>query len=279
MNGGGGETGSSDVQFDQYLTLQNLAASSRQEYDRWARRLERWCYTQRIVPDQITTLELARWAETVPETWASRKAAQAALRHYFRWSGRDDSPEQTLRVPRRPRMRPRPLERDDLTALRETAQMHGGRQGVAVLLAMYTGARRAEVAAMPWDGWQSGHIRWTRVKTGDVTTLPVHPNLHDALTEFKASGPGAMYMFPGDRGRPHVSPTTVWEWVRHIGKLAGVELTPHQLRHSFASVAVQSTKDLRGAQEALGHRSADMTANYSAVSDEQLVDIVTAQDY
>lgn len=267
------------VQFDQYLTLQNLSEKTRVQYDRTVRRFERWCYAHSLVPDTASPLELARWTETLPETWASRKAAQSALRHYFRWAGRDDAPEQTIRVPRKPRMTPRPLERDDLTRLRETAQIHGGRQGLAVLLAMYTGARRAEVAAMPWSAWQSGWITWTRVKGGDVTTLPVHPNLHDALVEFKASGPGSMYMFPGDRGRPHVSPTTVWEWVRHIGKLSDVVLTPHQLRHSFASVAVQTTRDLRGAQEAMGHRSADMTASYSAVSKEQLVGIVEAQDY
>lgn len=279
MSNGDGATGSHDVQFDQYLTLQNLAPSSRTEYDRWARRLERWCYTQGIIPDAITPLELGRWADTIPETWASRKAAQAALRHYFRWAGRLDAPEQTMRVPRKPRMKPRPLCRDDLTKLRETAQMHGGRQGLAVLLAMYTGARRAEIAAMPWDAYQAGHLRWVRVKTGDVTTLPVHPNLRDALDEYRRSGPGSIYMFPGDRGRPHVSPTTVWEWVRHLGTLAGVEVTTHMIRHSFATVAVQSTQDLRGAQEAMGHRSADMTAHYSAVSAEQLAGIVAAQDY
>jgi integrase/recombinase XerD len=267
------------VQFDQYLTLQNLAPTTRGQYDRWVRRYERWAYTNRIVPDSATPLELAAWVETLPETWATRKAAQAALRHYFGWAGRDDRPEQTMRVPRRPRMQPRPLCMDDLHTLRQTAEVHGGRQGLAVLLAMYTGARRAEVAGMPWAAFQSGHVRWVRVKTGDITALPVHPRLAAAVAEYRRDSPGGLYLFPGDRGRPHVSPTTVWEWIRHVGRIADVDLSPHMLRHSFATVALRATKDARAVQEGMGHRSLDMTAGYSQVSEGQLEAVVGSLDF
>ncbi len=271
------DTRGGDLQFDQYLTLQNLSPSSIRQYDQQVRRYERWCYANRIVPDQATTLELGTYTDTVPETWSSRKGMQCALRHYFRWAGRQDGPEQSMRVPRKPRQRPRPLAHEDVMALRDTALVHGGRQALATLCGIYLGARRSEIAALAWAGYEAGHMRWQRAKTGDFTVLPVHPTLAGALNEARAQATG-MYLFPGAMGRPHVSPTTVWEWIRHMGRMAGVELTPHQLRHSWATQALQVTHDLRAVQEGMGHRDPSQTAGYAEVSEDQLRAVVDAQE-
>jgi integrase/recombinase XerD len=261
--------------FGVWLETNNLSPVSCRQYEKQVRRFERWCYSRQIVPDQATGRQVTDYSRVLPDTWASRKGAQNALRQYFRWAGRDDQPEQAMRVPRQPRSKPRPLGRPELDRLVDVARMHGGRQGLAVLVGLYLGARRSEIAAMPWSAWTAGTVRWQRAKTGDVTVLPCHPVLAEALAAHRVRSSG-VYLFPGDRGRPHVSPTTVWEWIRQVGRLADVELTPHQLRHSFATYALQATKDVRGVQDALGHRDPASTAGYAAVSGEQLAAVVGA---
>ena len=267
------------MQFDQYLTTQNLAATTRTQYDRQAMRWERWCWANRTDPTNPDILHVVAYADTIPDTHASRKAVQSALTHYFRWCGRDDHPEQAMRVPRKPRRSARPLTRDDLARLKETAIMVGGRQGLATLIGMYTNARRTEIAWMESDALDAGHVRWQRAKTGDITVLPAHPVLEQAWRGYLLTHTGGIYLFPGDRGRPHVSPTTVWEWVRGVGRLCDVTLAPHVLRHSWATYALQATKDARAVQEAMAHRDLGTTAGYTEVSEEQMQDLVDAIDW
>jgi integrase/recombinase XerD len=267
------------VQFDQYLTTRNLSAGTRQQYDRAALRWERWCWANRVDPSDPDVLQVVAYADTIPETHASRKAVQSALAHYFRWCGRTDQPEQAMRVPRKPRRTPRPLTREELSRLKDGALLVGGRQGLAVLIGMYTNARRAEIAWMETAGLEAGHVTWQRVKTGDITTLPAHPVLEQAWREYARDHTGGMYLFPGDRGRPHVSPTTVWEWVRHVGRVCGVSLAPHQLRHSWATYTLQATRDARAVQEAMSHRDLGTTAGYAEVSEGQLQELVDAIDW
>jgi site-specific recombinase XerD len=267
------------LQFDQYLTTCNLAAGTRTQYDRQALRWERWCWANKVDPMAPDPLQVAAYADTIPETHASRKAVQSALAHYFRWAGRDDQPEQAMRVPRKPRRRARPLTRDELGRLKEAALLVGGRQGLATLIGMYTNARRTEIAWMETAALDAGHVRWQRAKTGDITILPAHPVLEDAWRHYLRDHTGGMYLFPGDRGRPHVSPTTIWEWVRGVGRTCGVTLAPHQLRHSWATYALQATKDARAVQEAMAHRDLGTTAGYTEVSEEQLEELVASIDW
>jgi len=267
------------VQFDQYLTTCNLAAGTRTQYDRAALRWERWCWAHRIDPTSPAPLDVATFADTIPETHASRKAVQSALAHYFRWAGRQDAPEQAIRVPRKPRRQARPLTRDELGRLKNGAILVGGRKGLAVLIGMYLNARRTEIAWMESGALVAGHVTWQRAKTGDITTLPAHPVLEDAWRQHLRDHPGGRYLFPGDRGRPHVSPTTVWEWIRDVGSVCGVRLTPHQLRHSWATYTLQATRDARAVQEAMAHRDLGTTAGYTEVSEGQLQELVDAIDW
>jgi len=64
----------------------------------------------------------------------------------------------------------------------------------------------------------------------------------------------------------------LWYKIVEIGKRTGIELHPHKLRHTAATIALQSGAELRVIQELLGHSSPVTTARYAKVGQKQLID-------
>ncbi|MCD8482409.1 MAG: tyrosine-type recombinase/integrase [Verrucomicrobia bacterium] len=80
-------------------------------------------------------------------------------------------------------------------------------------------------------------------------------------------------VFLSQRGRP-LSRKTVWYWIQHYARIAGVtvNVTPHQLRHSFATHLLENGADLRIIQELLGHSDIGTTQIYTKVDSKRLSD-------
>lgn len=267
------------LDFEDYLRGQGLAPKTVHIYSSFVRRLLRWCYARGINHNTLTRLQIVDWiSDDLPDSWASRRPARTALGHWNTWRGETDPIHEAIRVPRKPKHANRALTIDEASALQATALVVGGNEGLATLLGLYLAARRSEIAGLTWDGYQGGKFRFVRTKVHDVHTVPVHPVLALALDNAKANAHGN-YLFPGDRGRPHVSPTTVWEWVVKVGKLADLRVTPHQLRATALTTVLEATGNLRSAQELAGHRDPAVTALYTRVSDQMMVEAVTSLDY
>ncbi len=101
---------------------------------------------------------LAQYEELRPKTHASRNLTRVALRHYWEIFKRKDPPLWVIRIPRKPRMVCRALTDEEAGRLAAVARADGTKKGLAVLLAMYQGLRREEIAKVRWDditddGW------------------------------------------------------------------------------------------------------------------------------
>ena len=85
------------------------------------------------------------------------------------------------------------------------------------------------------------------------------------------------YLFLNHHGRP-LSRTGAWKIIRHCVQLAGIKrrITPHTLRHSFATHMLERGADLRAVQEMLGHRSLSTTQIYTHVAASRLKEIYEA---
>lgn len=68
-----------------------------------------------------------------------------------------------------------------------------------------------------------------------------------------------------------ISYHTLWKRIREVGKSIGISLHPHKLRHTAATMALQSGTELRVIQELLGHASPTTTARYAKVGQKQLI--------
>ena len=266
--------------FYRYCYELGLSSRSCAEYSKWARRWCRWCSRHDVDPLRPSRGEVRDWAETLPGSWASRKQARTALRHWCTCHDAGDVWEAVI-SPRKPRPRYRGLTHTQAVRVHQAAQLAGGRAGMATIIILYTGARASEVAGMRWDGvgYRQQTIAWWRPKTSEIHMVPLHRTLADALARFGGNRPEG-FIFPGDRGAPHVQPGTVWEWVHRIGEMAGVDVSPHQLRATAISTVLEGTSDLDAAAEFAGHRDPTVTrSHYTQTSRRRLEAAVDALTY
>lgn len=270
------------AEFADYLYGRGKADRTVAEYVKWLRRLAVYAAEHGHTPATVPPHLIRRWADdTIRPSWSSRKQARTALGHYATAVGRTDEPWEAIRVPRKPRPRPKPHDTAEAILLRDAALLYGGRCGLAVLCLLYTGARPGEVAGMRWD-WidlRAGTIRWWRSKGSDDHELPLAPVLHRALAEARPHD-GSVYIFAGNNGRAHVSATTVWEWTKTVAAMAGLDTHPRRLRATVANAVLEATHDLDAAAAILGHRSVETTRSYyTDTSAVRLAAAVDALDY
>lgn len=224
-------------------------------------------------------------AEGLPCTRSSRALLRSSLGAYWRAIGRDDAPLRAVRVPSHPPMRCRALEDHEAAVLAIAARRRRDRPGLAVLLGLYCGLRRAEIATLRWrdvgaDGWL------TVVGKGDRTRcIPVHRVVLEALDESwrgrvaPASPAPSAFVFEGRLGGP-ANPTTIWSWVKLVARDAGLGHVPtHVLRHTALATALDATRDLRAVQSFAGHSRPETTAGYTRVRRERLVACASAIEY
>jgi integrase len=199
--------------------------------------------------DLIRFLARPGW---MPET---RKSARAAMRSFYSWavdsSRIGTSPAARLPVVHVPRALPQPAPEKVLAAALEHAE---SRTRLMLLLAAFGGLRRSEIARVRGADLVGGTLHVVG-KGGRERLVPLHPALAAEL-----DGCGDGFLFPGPDG--HLSPQHVSKLMKH----ALGDYHAHQLRHRFATVVYDRTRDLRTCQELLGHARPETTGRYTAVS-------------
>ncbi len=132
----------------------------------------------------------------------------------------------------------------------------------AIRLLILTGCRKSEIVTLQWSfiDWERALLRLPESKTGAKVVPIGGPAL--ALLKALPRGDGDLYVFPSPRQGIHlVGLQKVWERVRDSAGLQGVRL--HDLRHSFASVAVSGGHSLYMVGKILGHKQARTTEIYA----------------
>jgi integrase len=191
--------------------------------------------------------------------------------------GYDDAPARNPVFSGDNPIRDRPLPRflDDADAARLLAaarQLPGLFDRVTVEILARTGMRKGEFLRLATDAVvQIGDGEWLHVPVGKLHTdryIPLHPRVRDLLGQWlaqRAGQPGKL-MFT-DHGRP-VPQTRVDAAVRRAAAAAGLgHVTPHQLRHTLATQAINRGMSLEAIAALLGHRSMSMTMTYARIAD------------
>jgi integrase len=249
--------------FETFLWGHGYADSTVTEYVKWIDRLHRWCDQHRVIPEAVTRSQVRQWADdTIPYSHSSRKGARSALGRWCQFANREDLTT-AVRCPRKPQPMPSAPSDDHTAQIEGEAHrraLNGQREGVAVLLGLYLSKRRVEIARAAWTSDAGDRWSWQRAKTGDIATLPVHPRLREALDVWRPQC-HSPFLFVGDRGRPHVTPATIWSWTRNLAADLGLELTTHQLKHAGTS-KVAKTHGVPVAMAWTGHRDPRTTMIY-----------------
>jgi integrase/recombinase XerC len=188
------------------------------------------------------------------------------------------------RAPKRPRTLPRPAAPDEAMALADDAaaaasQEWIGARDLAVLLLLYgAGLRVAEALSLTCRDWPVGRALRVTGKRSKTRIVPIVPAVAEAIDAYVKSCPhpleGENPLFVGARGGA-LNPDLVRRSVAAARKRLGLPdtLTPHALRHSFATHLLARGADLRSLQELLGHASLSSTQIYTAVDAARLLDV------
>lgn len=180
-------------------------------------------------------------------------------------------------VPRERYLSPEELSRLGRVLARAEREESVDRRALAVIrLLIYTGARLSEILTLEWRfiNWDQGYARLPDAKAGARTlTLPgpALGLLRKLRDERQGDGDG-QYVFPGKRkGTWFTSIQKPWQKLRRDAGLDDVHI--HDLRHSFASLAVASGESLYLVGHVLGHRRAITTQRYAHVAVAPMLEV------
>jgi integrase/recombinase XerD len=149
----------------------------------------------------------------------------------------------------------------------------------AILLTLYSaGLRRSELCRLKVSDIDSGRmmIRIERGKGGVDREVPLSQKLLTTLREYWRWMRPKTYLFPGMengwRADKPINHKVVWEAVQQAKRRAGIEkqVTPHTLRHCFATHLLDAGADLRTIQVLMGHKDIEATTRYLHVSTKRL---------
>lgn len=260
-----------------WLITQELADNTVRNYRCLYQRWLDWCATHDRAPDLLHPADVREWSRSVHGSRSMLAQARAAIGHAAELHGVDVEHAQAIPVPTAPRNHTRALSPSDAAQLEAHAH-NAGLAGTAVLVGLYTAARRIEIAGMTWDGidLDRGRLSYDRPKHRDRHTIPLHPVLAEHLSRRMTD---ERWLFPGRWGG-HVSPATIWRWVLDVAEDAGVgRVKPHELRATCLTEANDRSGDLRAVQHLAGHSSPNTTAIYTRVYQERLGKVVNMLDY
>ena len=262
--------------FTDYLLSRGLAEKTIKVYRRHLERAADAMGGFSAVTNATPTL-VAQYANSLPLSASTRRQLRSTFGHWWRLNERADPPIGAVRVPPKRRGVCRALSPEDARLLVKAA-MGQRPEGLAVLLGMYMALRVSEIATARWDAFDHT-LEWYTVtgKGSVVADVPVHHQLREQLEPARN---GYVWLFPGSRGRAHVTPTTVWGWARDVAERAGIgPLTTHQLRHTAIATVHDNTGDLRAASEFARHRRLESTRIYTRTTAATLTAAVESLDY
>jgi integrase/recombinase XerD len=228
------------------------------------------------------------WADLAPSTVARRSAA---LRRFYGFLVeeriRSDDPSDALPRPRLERPLPRILEEAEVERMFEAAEDRAasGRPSAARNLALLellygSGLRATELVSLPRAAVRPGQpFLMVRGKGSKERLVPISTRAHAAVEKWLELAPGGtLWLF--DSGKSHLSRVRLFQIVRAMAADAGIapeRVSPHVLRHAFATHLLSGGADLRVLQSLLGHADIATTQIYTHGDSARLVELVNAR--
>jgi integrase/recombinase XerC len=263
---------------------------------------------RRPAPNEADALAIRgylAWLDRKREKKTSLARKLAALRSFYRYLLREGratrNPAEDVRTPKLPLRLPRVLTKDDAGALMEFPEGDAlaAKRDRAILETLYsTGARVSELVGLNVDNLDldNGLIR-VMGKGRKERIVPIGALAVDAIKDYhsalgtsavtrtarsgvpaKASGVGGQHsalgspaVFRNVRGRRLTVRSVERIVAKYSSRLAGGRISPHALRHSFATHLLDEGADLRAIQEMLGHASLATTQKYTHLVTDQLM--------
>ncbi|MCZ8370477.1 MAG: tyrosine recombinase [Porphyrobacter sp.] len=232
------------------------------------------------------------WSSLAPASVA-RKAS--ALRQFFGFAidegWRSDDPSGALPAPRTRRPLPKIMGHDAIAALfaRAEEEAAGGEPKALRLLALIellygSGLRASELVSLPLSAVpRDAPFLTVTGKGGFSRMVPVGGRAIEALGRWlsvRPATPASRYLFPSTGKEPFLSRVRLFQLLKELAARAGLDpgpISPHVLRHAFATHLLEGGADLRVLQTLLGHADISTTQIYTHVDAARLVALVNSR--
>jgi integrase/recombinase XerD len=213
----------------------------------------------------------------------------SALRSFYRFlqeeSLRKDNPTLPLQGPKPKRTLPKTLSELEVETLihQPKTESPRGLRDTAMLEVLYaTGLRVSELISLTLDQLElEAHLIRTMGKGSKERLVPVGTAASRCLLDYLEKGrppllkhPTVSWVFVNNRGG-RLSRQGFWKILRQYGRQAGIQkkISPHTLRHTFATHLLEGGADLRSIQTMLGHADISTTQIYTLVTHEHLREV------
>ena len=277
--------------FEAWLRLEkglagNSVAAYLTDYDH----LARYMTDQALAPEEVTLDHLQQLLNTVDSLEiapTTQRRMIAGWRTFFKMLVIDDilkdNPAELLDLPTRPKHLPDVLTDEEITKIQSTIDLslpEGMRNYVIIEVLYDCGLRVSELVNLRMSNIYADEEYLQIIGKGDKERwVPIGRRALELLTTYIETvrchltpKPGEeRYVFLNRRGH-HLSRQMVFIFLQNAVREAGIKksVSPHSLRHSFATELVENGADLRAVQEMLGHASVSTTEIYTHLSRETL---------
>ncbi|WP_341861578.1 tyrosine recombinase [Gymnodinialimonas sp. 57CJ19] len=234
-----------------------------------------------------------------PATRARRLSSLKQLYRFAHEEGwRDDNPTLQITGPARARKLPNTLSMEEVDALLEAATTHGRtasdrlRNHCLMQILYATGLRVTELVSLPLAALRGDpSMLLVLGKGGKERMVPLSPparaaiaswlnyldETHQASRTAPNPAPQSPFAFPSRGKSGHLTRVRFFTLIKELSAAAGIDpsrVTPHTLRHAFATHLLQNGADLRAIQTLLGHADIATTEIYTHILDERLRQLV-----
>lgn len=230
------------------------------------------------------------WADLAPSSLARKCSALRQFYGFLMDEGvRSDDPSPALPRPRIQRPLPRLLSHADVEMLfaRVEEESAGDRSDAVRLLTLLellygSGLRATELVSLPLAAVpRDAPFLTVTGKGGQQRMVPVSTRARHALSRWLAVRPdGSRHLFPSRGEKGHLTRIRLFQLLRELAARAGIapdRVSPHVLRHAFATHLLEGGADLRVLQMLLGHADIATTQIYTHVDSARLVELVNAR--
>ncbi|MCL2468848.1 MAG: site-specific tyrosine recombinase XerD [Alphaproteobacteria bacterium] len=292
-----------DAFLDMMLAERGASANTRAAYARDLMDAQAFTVTRGLSLEQAAEDDVRAYIGQLKKASARTLARRlSALRQYFRFllseRKRAEDPTRTIEFPRQGKTLPKYLSEDEVWALMKVVAKMKGYQGARLRamteLVYASGLRVSELVGLPVSSVLfERNLVYVRGKGGHERTVPLGQPALEALKEWmiwrdekqeqerqlrRERFQKSAFLFPSKAAKTGaITRQRFFQLLKDLGPLAGIDrarLSPHVLRHAFATHMIEHGADLRSVQTMLGHADIATTQIYTHVASDRLTKTV-----